>query len=368
MRQKTIIMLGTSFQTMGGVSSVVNVYRGAGLFDRWPIIYLATHRDGNAFQKLGIASLALIRFVGLLIGGHVSVVHAHTASRASFWRKSLFILLAFAARRQVIVHIHGAEFMQFYHEECGTVSKRFVRFIFNRAARVVVLSSQWKSMISEITQNPAVISIFNPIETPDSNSNLVVDREPATLLFLGRLGRRKGVFLVLEVIARLQEKFARICLLCGGDGDLAGVKKRAQELAIDERVKILGWVRGQEKQRLLSKASVYVLPSYAEGLPMGVLEAMAAGLPVVSTSVGGVPDAVTDGAEGVLVEPGDVNGLEEAVARLLQDPELRQRMGDAAIRKIGTTFSAEAVLPKLEALYGGLGVVPLRGQIKGPAG
>ena len=123
-------------------------------------------------------------------------------------------------------------------------------------------------------------------------------------------------------------------------------------------MQVLGWVSGAAKERELAQATIYVLPSYAEGLPMGVLEAMAAGTPTIATTVGGIPDAIEDEVTGFLVEPGDIQTLTERIAQLLADAELRSRFAVAARAKIVSTFSADAVLAQLERLYGKLGAQP----------
>jgi glycosyltransferase involved in cell wall biosynthesis len=142
---------------------------------------------------------------------------------------------------------------------------------------------------------------------------------------------------------------------------------RAAELGLSDDVEVLGWVSGAAKQRVLAEGTIYVLPSYAEGLPISVLEAMEAGMPVVATAVGGIPDAIEDGAEGFLVSPGDINSLVNRISQLLQDSDLRSRMGLAAKMKVATFFSPASVLPQIEALYRALGAVPqdsiaMRGQ------
>lgn len=359
MSNKIIVMLGSSSTAMGGVTSVVNTYRQAGLFQSWPIVYIDTHVEGNKQEKLVVAFSALTRFAFMLVSGQVALLHAHTSERASFWRKSIFMLLAFAAKCPVIYHSHAPQFLQFYYDECGPLARWFVRFILDHSARVVVLSSQWKTAFANITKNPNVICIFNPVVVVPVGELTQQQRAPI-LLFLGRLGERKGIYDLLEAAAKVRLHFPDMRLLCGGDGDLEGVAARAKELGVAENVRILGWVAGIEKQRLLAEASIYILPSYNEGLPMGVLEAMSAGLPVVTTPVGGIPDAVQDGVEGYLVEPGDIDGLANAIEKLLADAELRGRMGLAGRSKVDACFTPERVLPKVMALYQELGMVPNR--------
>jgi glycosyltransferase involved in cell wall biosynthesis len=132
---------------------------------------------------------------------------------------------------------------------------------------------------------------------------------------------------------------------------VAEVAAAAERLGIGARVEVLGWVVGDQKRRLLESATVYVLPSYNEGLPMGILEALSCGLPVVASDVGGIPDAVTDGVEGFVVPAGDVAALGGALRKLLSDSDLRRRCSGAAIEKARTSFATGAVIPQLGAIY-----------------
>jgi glycosyltransferase involved in cell wall biosynthesis len=109
----------------------------------------------------------------------------------------------------------------------------------------------------------------------------------------------------------------------------------------------LGPVSLEERLAFFKRADVFVLPTYAEGTPISMLEAMAAGLPVVSTPVGGIPDVVEDGVEGFIVKPGDVEALADRLARLINDPERRRRMGRRAQDKV-RPFNWDVVLPQLE--------------------
>lgn len=355
-------MLGTSLDSKGGISSVVSEYKRAGLFDRWPVVYLATYRDGRKLYKLYVALRSLVRFVGLLTWRDVAIVHVHVATRASFWRKSIFILIAFLSRRPVILHVHSGLFMQFYERECGDLAKRFVRFVLDHSARIIVLSEQRRIELSLISRNPHIVRIVNPIFFDGTSPECSVSRQSATLLFLGRFVPTKGIYDLLEAVAVLRHKFPGLTLVCGGDGDASGVLERSRKLGISDAVKMPGWITGPEKSRLLSEATIFVLPSYFEGIPMGILEAMAAGLPVVSTTVGGIPETVTDGIEGYLVEPGDVSGLVAAITKLLLDYNLRQQMGAAGTQRAHAEFSSAKVIPQVVGLYREYGVVPRETQ------
>ncbi|WP_182156882.1 glycosyltransferase family 4 protein [Rugamonas apoptosis] len=340
-------MVGTRFDTMGGISAVVNVYRAAGLFQRYPIIYLATHCDGGALAKLAILARALLRYAGLLLTGQVGLVHVHVSRRASFWRKALFFLPAFLFRVPAVLHLHSGAFHQFYEQDCGPLRQRLVRYIFDHAAHIVVLSRSWQAWVGGMSANGRISAIYNPVQLPQQATGWERRTAGQTLCF-GRLGHNKGTYDLLQAARGLAAPWR---LRLGGDGEIEQVRARASELGLAEHVELLGWVSGQAKQDCLDSATLYVLPSYNEGLPMSVLEAMAAGLPVLTTPVGGIPEAVTDGVEGFLVTPGDVDSLAERWARLLAEPELARQMGAAARRKVETTFSTQAVLPQLEAIY-----------------
>lgn len=342
-------MLGTSLETQGGVAAVVSTLRAGGLFERNGVEYIATHRDGGIATKMLTALAGWMRYIGRLMGGRVALVHVHMASRASFWRKLLFLLPAFSLRVPVLLHLHGAEFREFYGRESSPFVQRLIRFVFERASRVVVLSSGWREWVQDQFPEARVFVIYNPVALPEYSPDAVRDSD--SLLFLGRLGERKGTFDLIEALARLAPAFPNVKLLLGGDGELDAVQARATALGVAANVETLGWVRGEDKHALLARASIYVLPSYNEGLPVSVLEAMAAGLPVVSTPVGGVPEAVADGVEGYLVQPGDVAALSERLERLLSDSDLRHRMGVAARQKVEKYFSVEIIVPQIEEIY-----------------
>jgi glycosyltransferase involved in cell wall biosynthesis len=144
--------------------------------------------------------------------------------------------------------------------------------------------------------------------------------------------------------------------ICAGDGDMAGVRRRIAELKLGARVKLPGWIGREGRERLLAACSVFVLPSHAEGVPVSLLEAMAAGAPVVAAAVGGIPDVVQHGANGLLVTPGDPASLADAIARLLDDRALAMRLGAAARETVARHHTIGQATKRLDRLYAQLGV------------
>jgi glycosyltransferase involved in cell wall biosynthesis len=197
--------------------------------------------------------------------------------------------------------------------------------------------------------------MFNPVALPPTVAPWPA-RQAGSVLFLGKLGKAKGVDDLLQACAELTQRCPSLHLALGGDGDRSAVQQQADALGVARHVELLGWVQGEQKTRLLNSCRIYVLPSYFEGLPMSILEAMASGVPVIATAIGGIPEAIQDGVEGYLLAPGDVQGLADRIARLLADDALAQRMGAAGRSKVERQFSTAAVMPRLEQIYTDLGL------------
>ena len=234
----------------------------------------------------------------------------------------------------------------------GPARRRLIRWALNSSTRVVVLSPSWRPALTQIAprSQERIVALANPIDC----ASIQPPADPATrsstqVLFLGDFSARKGVRdLLLAAPAVLAHHPGTRFMICGSNPP-ADVQTLARPLG--EAVDFPGFVRGPEKLRLLQQATLLVLPSYAEGVPIAVLEGMAAGLPVVTTPVGGVPDIFEDGINGFLVSPGDPPALAQAIERLLDDPDQRQAMGKANRRKALDDFDVPIYVEQLMALY-----------------
>jgi glycosyltransferase involved in cell wall biosynthesis len=290
-------------------------------------------------------------------------MHVHCALRASFWRKAIFMSMAMLAGCPVIFHLHGGGFKHFYETECGALRRRIIRFFLDRSTYIIVLSERWRAWIDGISANRSIVCIPNPVAVPEGPSprpreNLV--------LFLGRLERNKGVFDLLDAVSRAQKQIPDLRLVCAGDGDIESATRYAEKVSVRGAVSFPGWIGPAEKQSLMDRAAVCVLPSYAEGLPMSLLEAMACGLPVIATDVGGIPDLVADGVSGLLYTPGDIATLERLLCGLMRDPELGKRMALAARETVRLRFDAASAVAQLEEIYASVGLTPSGVRVRTP--
>jgi glycosyltransferase involved in cell wall biosynthesis len=349
-------MVGTHLDGMGGVRAVVQGYVDGGLFRRFNSVYVATHRGGGPWLKVRTAIGAWAYIAIQLRRLDAPLVHIMLASRASFWRKSVVCLMARAMGRPYLLHVHGAEFMQFYEQECGSAVKRFVRHIFSNAALVLALSDEWRMSLQRISPRTHVEVLPNAVALPDEHSLQRLQGRAPTLLSLGQLGRRKGSYDLVRAFARTANRFPRLRLVCGGDGDIAGVRALAARLDVADRVVCPGWLSAERKRAELAGATVFVLPSYAEGMPMALLEAMSWGLPVITSPVGGIPQLITHDVNGLLVAPGDIDAVAAAITRLMGEAALRERLGNAARATIEKSFSLETALERLGRIYRRFGI------------
>jgi glycosyltransferase involved in cell wall biosynthesis len=347
-----VVMIGTDPATHGGISAALRVWEEAGLFGRWPVIYVPTHRDGTRLQKLVRALSAFATFAKLVMRIPRAVLHVNAASRASFWRKAPFMALALAARWPVVFHLHGGGFADFYEHECGAIRRRIVHFFLERAACIAVVSVRWGLWVRRVVPGARVVCVPNAVTVPPEAG---ADRDPGLIAFIGRLSAGKGVFELLEALAALRATHPEARLELAGDGDLEAVARRAHELGIGDRVLVRGWCPPGVRGQILSRASVFTLPSHAEGSPMSLLEAMAAGCPVVATRVGGIPDSVRDGHNGLLVPARDPNALAAALGRLLDHPEFAARLGASARATIARGHSPTTAIQRIGRIYAALG-------------
>lgn len=346
-------MLGTARETRGGIAAVIAAWRAAGLFERWPIEYVATHCDGSAGAKLLAAARALRRFLALLAEHRRVLVHVHCASRASFWRKCVFMAIAYAARCPVVLHLHGGGFVRFYEDECGPLGRRVVRRFLGRAACIIGLTEGWRDWLAQASGNLNVVCIPNPVRAVTATA----PRGPGhVVLFLGRIEDAKGVPELLKAFAVLRAAVHDAELVCAGAGEIEAAQRRAEALGIADAVRFPGWLDEAGKRAWLARAAAFVLPSHAEGLPMALLEAMAAGVPVVASAVGGIPDVVKHGVNGLLVAPRDSVDLLRALRRLLREPQLAAALGAAGRETVRARFAPGQVLERLGEVYAGLGV------------
>lgn len=344
-----IVMLGPDLDDLGGMASVVQGYTAAWQHDRYALRYIGTY-DSNAAQltKAKMALVAFMRYLWLLVAWRPHVLHVHYSAGVSFLRKSVFMLVGRLARQKIVMHCHAPNMDTFYVRRTG-VFKRYLDWILRAADLHIVVARSWQTFFEELGLGVPVLTLYNAVPLPPAPDRS--DRPFPVLLTLGRLGQRKGTYDTLKAIPHILAQYPEAQFWLGGDGEVEQVRQIADAADWGDHLRLLGWVSGAEKDDVLARADVFLLPSYGEGLPVAVIEAMAYGLPVISTPVGGIPELVVDGETGNLIKPGDVDALVTHATALLASPQRRAEMGAAARAVIQRDFELGSVMEQLYAAY-----------------
>lgn len=330
---------------------MVAVYRQVGFIDDIETEFVPTFRSGRPLLRLWVALSALTRVSLRLLCGRVRLLHIHVAQRTSFYRKSVFVALGAACGVPVALHLHSGEFEEFYEKHCGPLRRALVRGVLRKASVLIALSGARAQWLARTVPGVRVEVIHNPLLVEGGRTGKRSSERGNTVLYMGRMTAKKGIYDFLEAVQRLHEQGLALRALVCGTGEEEGVRRFIEERNLSTVVELAGWVAGDEKWAILDAAAVFVLPSYFEGQPMAVLEAMACGTPVVCTRVGGVPDVIIDEQDGLLVDAGDVPALASAIERLLNDGALRDTLAGTAFIKVRNEFGAEQSVAALRKIY-----------------
>ena len=285
------------------------------------------------------------------------LLHVHVAGRGSTIRKIILVHFARALRLPVVLHLHDYDYRQSLQRFPNFI-QRLARSMFRISNWVVVLGDKDRDLVeTELGVSADRLSVIpNAVPAPRRNSDITANalaqvsaqvsahvstRGPVQILFLGNPSRRKGVH---DLIAALAERPLRDMdwhvTVAGGGDEIATFREQAKAAGLSDRVDFTGWVGRAETMALLESADILVLPSYAEGMAMSVLEGMSYGLCVVCTPVGSLQYVIENEVTGLIVEPGNVAGLRQALSRAVQDQGLRNRLGAEAARVFASKFDA----------------------------
>jgi glycosyltransferase involved in cell wall biosynthesis len=341
-----VLLIGTNRTNRGGISSVIDCYflHSAGMQFR----QLITHEQRGRIFGIYLLTKAIFLSIVYANKKNCKIFHIHTASHRSFFRKSLFWIIGKLWRKPIIFHIHGGEFINFYNRS-NVLCRKSIRFILQHSDLIIVLTEHWKILFLEVFPDINITVIPNPVEQASSRSHIL--RKSGQILFLGKANQQKGLWDLYTAFRNIRTTHDDVKLVCCGDGDLEYADKLAKKLGIHEAVEHLGWISGSRKTQLLLESTVLVLPSYVEGLPMVILEALAHGLPIITTPVGGIPDVISHLKTGYLVQPGDVNELTKAIKYCLDNPKDMQFCSENGISTIKNNMLPSIVMAKLKAAY-----------------
>lgn len=350
-----IIMTGPLPPAIGGMATVIDDLSRSSLVEKVDLELFDTAKktpEKRSWVQAIKARLVLWnRWWRLNRERRPSIVHIHTCSGLTFFLDGALMLIARMCGNPVIMHIHGARFDEFL-DRLPKAIFWFARWLMKRATRIVVLSEEWRERLTPRLSRSDLVVVPNGVPTPLISRN-VGSTDRVLVLFLGNLGQRKGVWDIVAAAENLSPR-GRIVLV-GGEEDV-GIGARVNEEIIrrglGDRIAWAGPAVGEGKRAWLEQAEIFILPSYAEGLPISLLEAMCAGLAVVTTPVGAIPTVITNEEHGLLVNPGDIAELSAAINSLIEDSGLRLRLAANGRSRCIESYGIERTVTSLMDVYG----------------
>jgi len=356
LRAPRVWMVSPNASSRGGVAAVARQIAVSPLTRKYRMSMLPTYAPGSMPARFYRGAMGLTQIGGVILFRKPDLVHIKVASGGSFARKVVVGAICRLRGVPVLVHVHGGGFDRFLAGAPGPV-RALAHWWFDGTAQVLTLSDRWAQKLAPMFPRARIDVLPNPVEVrrfddlaQDRFARALEEPRPQVALFLGDLLERKGAHDLVRAWPDVVRRFPGARLVLCGTGDSAGLRALAQELGVAASVELPGWIELEEKRRRLAEATVFVLPSHLEGVPISLLEAMASGLPSVVTPVGGILDAVTDEAEALIVPVSDPSAVARAILRVFESPALARRLGEAARVRV-EEFDVATFAAKLDRIY-----------------
>lgn len=265
--------------------------------------------------------IAYFRILIHILINKVKIIHIHTSYKGSFTRAYVIQRLCKLFHVKNVIHLHGSEFKKWY-DLCSEKKHEKIKRFLRDSDKFIVLGNEWKKIINNIEAKTKISVINNAIEIPDNSTKW--NKEIINILFLGVLIKRKGIYdLIYSIdILNKKDKISKAKFIIAGSGkERKELENLVKKLHIEKYISFVGWIDETKKKELLKECQLLVLPSYNEGLPMSILEALSYGMPVIATKVGDIEEAVYDGKNGFIIEKNNIKELSKALDKFLNFSE-----------------------------------------------
>lgn len=368
-RRPVALLLGPRREALSGVSTHLSLLLASHLAAEFALLHFEVGSEGRNERALGRAFRLIVspfRLAAAVVAHRATIVHLNTALTVrAYWRDLAYAVVAKLCGARLLYQVHGGPLPQAF---CGTsrLFAAFLRWTLRLPDAIVTMSRAEREAFARFAGTRAVFAFPNAIDCA-SYAGLSrrgsAPREPLRLLYIGRLAGEKGLSELLEALPLARAWGVETVLVIAGAGPQENALRKLVAAQHLRHVHFVGPVRGATKLSVFERADVFVLPSYAEGLPYALLESMAAGIPAIATRVGAIPDLVEDGVSGVLIEPRSARALAEAICRLAGDRGALERMGAAARNTILARYSIARLAGELRGLYEDLSTRAARQRI-----
>lgn len=342
---KKVLIVATSRRTRGGITSVIKAHETGKQWKKYYCKWIQTHRDGNSIRKLWYLATALLEYIILL--PFYDIVHIHVSYNNSAKRKLIFARIAKLLNKKIIVHFHpSTEKLLFSNDQYTQI----LHTLFSYSNLLIVLSPQWIKWINQaFPENKFTMKVlYNPCP--------IVHRDFAKkqkqILFAGTLNERKGYNRLLIAFSKICQNHKDWKLIFAGNGKIDKAKELQKQYNIpNDQVQYLGWISNQKKEQTFQEASIYCLPSWGEGFPMGVLDAIAYGIAVITTPVGGITDIMHNGVNGLIFDTYNMDELANCLEKLINSKEYRDSLVKEADKLVDNEFNITNINKQLDLIY-----------------
>jgi len=317
-------------------------------------VVLDTRGAGSVLLSPFYLTATLCRLIRMLARREAEVVHINVSERGSVLRKMAVQFTAGLFGTPTLVHLHGASFVDYFGS--GVLARAASRWLFRRCTRALVLGHGWRDfLVREVGIDPAKVDVlYNAVPDfvgPGQERLAPAAGQTVELLVLAHLSERKGIGTLLRACRLLKERGFAFRLTLGGNGDVDGYRRMAQTLGIAAECRFLGWVSREQAHDLIRSHDMLLLPSTHEGLPMVILEALCAGLPVITTPVGSIPEVLAQRESAMIVPVNDSAALAGAVQELAGDRPLYRALSRRGRCLFERQFHIKGYCEQLAAIY-----------------
>ena len=368
MRKWCVAILGPAFPSIGGIATHVENLFHSSLNDAFSLIFIRTmsRKHGHPDYIIEKVWMKIFRILKdlfilnrILMTKRPDLVHINSSlNSGAFWRDALYILSCKIWRRRILLQLHGGYLKEFVDTH-PSVLVPIIRWILCMPEKVAVLSKLQKHPFKTFYLNSHISVIPNMIRHTEyrlnSNSRNVSrlpDKKVIVVFIASHLTEEKGVMEFLQAAVLLNRRKGGLHFVIVGGGEKESEMRRfCRDNHMEEQTSFMGFVNKKQVIRILNASDIFVLPSYSEGFPMVILEAMAAGLPIVATKVGAVPEIIEEGSNGFLVRIKDANDLYHKVSVLVGNKNLRLKMGKKNMSQVAERYSIDSVAKIFDEIY-----------------
>jgi glycosyltransferase involved in cell wall biosynthesis len=362
--KKERVLLGPITQDPSESVGLVNEALMAGLGEVFDFVPHVARRKGRStshssmnITNLWYFILHLAAWLRALATQRPLIAHYAITSNWNMEKSLMFLWLAQLSGVRTVGHLHGGRFIEFW-QGLNSARRSLARHVIGRLDGFVVLSDGWKEKIQESLGLPEerVHVVYNPLDEKfeHASDGFDLQRTGSVILCFGVMDRKKGVFDILSAAAALPLDCTAKFLLVGPERE-AGIASEVREFieqhALQDRVEWIGPVHGEQKICLFREASLFLLPSYVENFPVTVIESISAGVPVICTPVGAIPEFLVDRESAWFVKTGAPGEIAAAVVELLGSEAERLRLAAGARRVFVERLQRERIMSQLESTY-----------------